>query len=195
VLNSNQIYAISGTYAFSISLNYSDTGFAKVDTWGNNTHATLSGIAGTQQQTDTINVDLTNVSAQVVSGGTTSQRSIGFTKEISDTTYSSTISNFQLTNNNSALLRVSPDGQVITFTSSITQAGYVIRAAQAGITQTTFLASTPPVQANDTDIIYLDWSRPSTATLQVDHGSDGSVDGNATLTNLAHQIYFPLAQH
>jgi len=48
------------------------------------------------------------------------------------------------------------------------------------------------VNARDTHIVHLDWSNVETATLEIDHGSDGTIDETLELEDQVKQVYLPL---
>jgi hypothetical protein len=187
-----QAYAISGTLPVTVSMIYSDMGAAQFDIWGNNARATVAGVAATGHLTDTVRFDLLDQALQVMATGSTNERTLSFVKGVGNSSQEYTIRDFGLASGNLARLKVSPVGQVVTFTSSTAQGGYTVLMVQKGFTETGFLALAPAMQANDTHIISLDWSRPSTATVQIDHGSNGTIDEVVVLQNTYWRTYLPL---
>lgn len=187
-----QAYVISGTLPVTVSLVYSDAGTAQFDVWGSNVRATVAGVAATGHLTDVVHFDLLDRSVRVMATGSTDKRVLSFVKGVGNSSQEHTIRDFGLASGNLACLKVSPTGQVITFTSSVAQGWYTVLMTHRGVTETGFLATAPAMQGNDTHIISLDWSRPSTATVQIDHGSNGTVDEVIILQNTYWRVYLPL---
>lgn len=56
-----------------------------------------------------------------------------------------------------------------------------------------FLHTNIPISATDTHYInYTDWDGSGALTLQIDQGSDGSIDSSVELTNMSHRIFLPI---
>jgi hypothetical protein len=186
-----EAYVVSGTVSITTSIVYSSAGPAELNIWGNSMNATVSGIAALSNMSDTVHFDLPGQSLQVTAGGSTTERAFSLDTDWGNSSREFTVSDFDLITGTLGRLSVSPSGEVITFTSGTSQTSYALQMIQAGPTVTGFLASGLAMMANDTDIVHFDWSRPSTATMQIDHESDGTVDQIIILHNTYWRVYLP----
>ena len=86
------------------------------------------------------------------------------------------VSQFDLPAGGFGEIALNAEMDMITFTSSISQSAYQVVFNQVGITSTQFSAPLPPLGGGDVLSINLDWSNPTSATVEIDQGGDGTID-------------------
>ena len=150
-----------------------------------------SAVAGA---TDTVLIspDARQISVQAGSSG--GGRSVTTTRDEDTFGREITIDGFLLTPGASAEVQARTDGAV-SFASSVMQPSYGIKLRQAGAVSSMYAADGPLMMADDVHVIRLNWNNPTTATIEIDHGGDGTVDETRVLPNQVRKIYVPLVFH
>jgi len=129
----------------------------------------------------------------VQAGSSGSDRQLTLVREGSDYGRQVTIGDFRLTPGDVGQLSVDAGTNVVRFFSSVSQPAHRIELSESGVaTSTEFLAMAPPMQAGDIDTIRLNWNKPVTAEVGIDHGADGSIDQTVVVPNTFGAVYLPL---
>lgn len=190
-----EIYHIDDGTSFETAVVYTQTGTVTVTDIlpGSLVRVTGSGSPGV---TDTIHLSSDLQAVTVTAGSTAAGRAVNIINLGTDVGVAVTVSDFSLDQNGTATLSIGDprSRQVITMTSSSASTGYSVAITPVssdggGNFVTSNIALTP----GDTHVINLDWADTATATLQIDHGSDGSFDEIAVVENEASgNVYLPL---
>jgi formylglycine-generating enzyme required for sulfatase activity len=203
-------YVISSTTPLSIEMIYLGTGQpylygllpgGQIEVTGadegSSTAAQVSYAAG-EASSDLILAAPEANRLSVVAGAAGGGRQITLLYEDNGSERQAAIGDFALDVGDAAQLDL--DDGVMSFASEGGQAAYRIELSQTRLTEadeileTTFVATGPVMAAGDLHITHLNWDDPVSATVDIDHGGDGTIEATITLTNQQVQadVYLPI---
>ena len=159
----------------------------------------IAQIAGWGQHlsTDVIHTDPALRRASVTAGSPGSDRSLRLVAVAPNQVTSAEVMDFSLGGQQTAALAFGDQSSTqdsVRFTSGSAGQYRVWLARQAGADLTEFRATRIPLNADATHTLSIDWANPGVVRLEVDDGSDGTVDRTIALTNEAgrYKIALPV---
>lgn len=184
-------YVITSSSQLTLKMSYEKSETAVLSALVPEGIVAVTGASAVAGATDTVYIspDARQISVQAGSSG--GGRAVTTTRDEDTYGREITIDDFLLTPGASAEVQAKADG-VVSFASSIMQPSYGIKLRQAGAVSSMYVADGPSMMANDVHVIRLNWSNPTTATIEIDHGGDGTVDETRVLQNQIKKVYLPL---
>jgi hypothetical protein len=187
-----QEFVINGNIPLTIDTKYTDMNGSSIEVWGNNLEFSEQSIPLTAGYTDHFLFDLDQNQEEIQINGPAESRLLDQRGYYGGSEFHFQVSGFGLEGTPSlARLQVGSDGNTLSFFSSTIQSGYNVLAENlGGITE--YAVHGPAMQANDTQTVIFDWNHSSTVTIQIDHGSDGTIDQVIVVPNTITKIYLPI---
>lgn len=190
-------YDVDRDTEFTMSIVYSDTGQATVLDFAPQGVIEVVGASSDPNATDTIEMSPDTQGVTLTAGSSASGRAITLYKGGADWVSEVAIEAFALDAGGIAEMELGVGGsgsQQVVFSSTSTD-DYEVRMVQTSPTgETTFTASAITLDAGDTHLVTVDWTDTSSATLQIDRDSNGTIDETQTLHNefTLRKIFMPL---
>jgi hypothetical protein len=184
-------YIITNASQLTMKMTYKGSGTAVLNALVPEGIVAVGGASLVAGATDTVLISPDARQITVQAGSSGGGRSISATRDEETYGREITIDNFALTPGADVNLQTQADGKV-SFSSSVMQPGYGIRLRQAGAVSSMYIADGPPMMAGDVHVIRLNWSNPTTATIEIDHGGDGTIDETRMLANQIKKVYLPV---
>lgn len=175
-----EVYSLTDDIQFDITVTYTDTTELVVSQMYPGTFIEIAGNASQTGMTDTLTISSELEEVLITSGSDGENRSVVVVSQQDSRVISSTISDFTLGLNDTALIDVNSDNETQKleyFSDNFTQYNVSFsNIDEVTLNEISFSSNSIEFNAGDRHIVSLDWSNPTIALLEIDYGNDGTID-------------------
>jgi hypothetical protein len=186
-------YYVSSTVPLTFTMQFSDAGNAALRSFVPGGMVEVMGDSTGGGVADTVHMASDASEVSVNAGGSGDGRALSLLRDRQAALgWQHTVGELSLNEGREAALQMDPAGDVMTFTSDCAQPAYELDLVQRGRSPVWFVATGVAMDAGDTHVVAIDWTNAETATLMIDHGSDGAIDETVELPNEAKRVFLPV---